>query len=406
MNLKKVTATIMSIVLLMTLLAACANEPEQPQIMGQAEEQHEETQERGQAQEPEEFGLAEEETGQENVLTQEPSHSDISDIDFETAFAAFPPDTVMFTVGDLDVTWEILYFRIHVAVASLFTNLGRLPYLSTPTPGGVTYAEMIMEFAVQASRQLKVGEFVARELGVQLEEDDLELLELTLQENINAAGGEDALLEHLWGAYGIDSIELFREILMLEYIPMVIFVSQFGEMGSALPDEEVAAHFEDGGFIMAKHILRQRSADAPEEALREIEEIYMMLREYRGDDFESFFDELMHEHTGDPGVTMFPDGYLFQAGDMVQPFYEAAAALEIGDMSGIVETTHGYHIILRLPLNYDTTFVSDSLTLRARAAFDKYEAMMTQAMNELTPIFTAEFESLNLADLFEPCILF
>jgi parvulin-like peptidyl-prolyl isomerase len=58
----------------------------------------------------------------------------------------------------------------------------------------------------------------------------------------------------------------------------------------------------------------------------------------------------MTANTEDPGVASYPDGYLFQSGEMVAEFEDATAALEIGQVSGIVETTYGYHIIYRIPI--------------------------------------------------------
>jgi len=408
MNTKKAVATILSVIMIITLLAACANEPEQPQeIPAQIEEP-----EQGQGQTQE--AVTEPTVGVPDENAQTPPQANTSfpsniegiPIDFVSVFNKFPPDTVMFTTGDIDANWELFYIRIHMSVRSLFESMGMVPDFSEPTPEGRSYADMLMDFAVRATHQLKVAEFVAGELGVQLDEEELELMELYLQENILMSGGEDAMMEYLWENYGIRSIELFRELLTLEYFPMAIFRSQFGEMGEHLQDEELDLYFEDEDFIMAKHILRQRSDDDPDAAWAEIEEIYRLLRGYQGDDFEAFFDELMHEHTQDPGVWSFPSGYIFQTGDMVQPFYEASVALEIGAMSEIVETNHGYHIILRLPVDYDAPFMDGSVTLRTMAAFNKYEELMSNWVVELPPVFTAEFESINWAQLFEPCRIF
>ena len=63
------------------------------------------------------------------------------------------------------------------------------------------------------------------------------------------------------------------------------------------------------------------------------------------------FDALITEYNEDPGMTSNPDGYYFGKGQMVEPFENAAYALADGEISGLVETDFGYHIIKRLPID-------------------------------------------------------
>ena len=65
-----------------------------------------------------------------------------------------------------------------------------------------------------------------------------------------------------------------------------------------------------------------------------------------GEDFE----ELLAEFNTDPGMEANPEGYLVGEGaSFVEEFLEAALALEKeGDLSGVVESTYGYHILMRL----------------------------------------------------------
>ena len=63
------------------------------------------------------------------------------------------------------------------------------------------------------------------------------------------------------------------------------------------------------------------------------------------------FDALIEEYNTDPGMETYTTGYYFGEGQMVEPFEEAAYSLENGQISELVESDFGYHIIKRLPLD-------------------------------------------------------
>lgn len=63
------------------------------------------------------------------------------------------------------------------------------------------------------------------------------------------------------------------------------------------------------------------------------------------------FDQLMNEYSEDTGLATNPDGYTTQPGAMVSEFEDTALALEVGEISDVVESVYGYHIILRLAVN-------------------------------------------------------
>ena len=88
-----------------------------------------------------------------------------------------------------------------------------------------------------------------------------------------------------------------------------------------------------------------------EEVAKKREEAEGLLK--RAKDGEDF-DKLVEEYSEDPGSKSQPDGYylgkgfiLGSQGSMVSEFEEASLALKVGEVSDIVETTYGFHIIKR-----------------------------------------------------------
>ena len=96
----------------------------------------------------------------------------------------------------------------------------------------------------------------------------------------------------------------------------------------------------------ASHILITASKDAPaadrEKAKARAEELLAQVRKA-----PASFAELAKKNSQDPGsAAQGGDLHFFARGAMVKPFEDAAYALKKGDISDVVETDFGYHIIL------------------------------------------------------------
>jgi parvulin-like peptidyl-prolyl isomerase len=112
-------------------------------------------------------------------------------------------------------------------------------------------------------------------------------------------------------------------------------------------DEELRARYDEelpGGTIRARHILLQipqGAAPAQEDSVRALAEA-LRTRILAGEDFAG----LAMEYSQDAGSgATGGDLGTFSRGTMVPPFEEAAFALEVGELSEVVETNYGLHLI-------------------------------------------------------------
>ncbi len=133
--------------------------------------------------------------------------------------------------------------------------------------------------------------------------------------------------------------------------------------------EEEIKKFYESEFVAAKHILLITEDKDKETVKKQAEDL--LARINKGEDF----DKLMKEYSEDPGLLDYPDGYTFSRGEMVEEFEAAAFALKEGQVSELVETDYGYHIIKRLPLEP----LEDIDEFRGTFAFAYMQSIMDQA---------------------------
>lgn len=146
-------------------------------------------------------------------------------------------------------------------------------------------------------------------------------------------------------------------------------------------EDEAVKYAKDNDYIMAKHVLINAKDLSDEEKAKKRASAEEVLKKAKnGDDF----DALIKQYGEDPGMQSNPNGYVFKKGDMVAEFETAAYALKEGDISDIVETTYGFHIIKRLPLDEKTVTESVKKNL-VLDNFDKYvQAQIKEAKVEYT----------------------
>ncbi len=188
-------------------------------------------------------------------------------------------------------------------------------------------------------------------------------------------------------AYGISEYAYYQNYLFTNYYAMMY--SDFLQNTAPTPHELYQLYA--GDYALVKHIFvtyDTSSAEEKEQAYNKMLFIKQLIA--NGSDF----DALVSEYGEDPGMAAFPNGYLFTAGELVPEFEKAAFALKEGEISDIVETSLGYHILYRLPLTEDV-FCSDDDLMASLAYFTvsgDFDSLLSQiyASTTITEVSSAQ----------------
>lgn len=157
-----------------------------------------------------------------------------------------------------------------------------------------------------------------------------------------------------------------------------------------ITDEESKAYYDQNPQmfkqpeqIKASHILIKVDAKADEaqkaEARKKIEEVQQKLKD--GGDFAA----LAKEYSEGPSSAKGGDLGYFRRGQMVKPFEDAALALKPNEVSDIVETRFGYHLIIVYDTKPEQTLayadVKDKISQRMKQ--EKIEKEAVQYVDKL-----------------------
>lgn len=304
--------------------------------------------------------------------TPTPSASpDPSDMAYQVT--GLPRDTVLLTVDGRDVPLEEYLFWM---LSAINTQQQENYYLLTEESWdgqieGTPSKEYLKNDALEACKLYAVIENKATEAGLSISEEDTAAMD-SEETNVSTILESQGSSFQEWLDSQCISNESFRHLNEIYYLNNKLMESMSAEGGELAPtDETMDAFLEDAGFYNVKHILLSTQTTAEDGTVTEMSEeekaavlaeaqgYVEELRALDGEAREARFDEIMNERSDDGrdenGNLYYPEGYLTYPGQMVAEFEEAALNLAVGEVSDPVETTYGYHIILRLDADTDET---------------------------------------------------
>jgi len=213
---------------------------------------------------------------------------------------------------------------------------------------GITTNEADIDNSIdQIKRRLEAGqsfESLMKEMGISME---------TMRTQVGQASAIQKLLE----------VEVYPQAMVSEKESRIFF-------------ENNPQYFKKPEEVKASHILIQVAPDASDEeklaARKKIEDIQIKME--AGDDFA----DLARQYSEGPSSTNGGDLGYFDRKKMVKPFSDAAFELKPGQVSDIVETRFGFHLIKVYDKKDKSTYVFEDIKDRLG------EILQQQKMQEET----------------------
>lgn len=227
----------------------------------------------------------------------------------------------------------------------------------------------------------------AKKSGVKVSESEVDSL-MGIQ--FQRSGGEQQFKDWLT-KNEIDIANVRKD--MKERALIEKFFNQLSVEESELSEEELQKAYQEDKTATVRHILlltNGKSEDEKKEIYNKMEDILAQAK--RGADFE----ELAKKYSEDPGSQK--NGGLYEdfgRGYMVKPFEDAAFSVPVGEISDIIETQYGYHILKVIERKKETRpFEEFKKSYLNQKKAQKMQQVRVSKINELKE--DAEFKVMNL----------
>ena len=311
------------------------------------------------------------------------------DQDATTFSAGISPDEELLTVNGTPVNADMALYWLGMSCSNFMSQYGYfgLSLADVIDEEGATFGDQMRDSAVTIGAYNILIQKKAAELGCLPTDEQI----AEAKERMMAEGEEN--YEMMKTAFGLTDETMEYLYLSNSYYENVLDV-----VVPTATDEMLNNYAYQAKHILLKTIDDSQQPLSDEEIAKKKKQAEDFLAQLQAaEDLEAKFDELMNEYSEDgrneDGALAAPDGYTAVLGDMVPEFEAGALALKPGEISGLVETSYGYHIILRGEVEDIQSYADEC---REYHLDDELEAML----DETEIVRSAALDELDVADFF------
>jgi hypothetical protein len=311
------------------------------------------------------------------------------DQDATTFSAGISPDEELLTVNGTPVNADLALYWLGMSCSNFMSQYGYfgLSLADVIDEEGATFGDQMRDSAVTIGAYNILIQKKAAELGCLPTDEQI----AEAKERMMAEGEEN--YEMMKTAFGLTDETMEYLYLSNSYYENVLDV-----VVPTATDEMLNNYAYQAKHILLKTIDDSQQPLSDEEIAKKKKQAEDFLAQLQAaDDLEAKFDELMNEYSEDgrneDGALAAPDGYTAVLGDMVPEFEAGALALKPGEISGLVETSYGYHIILRGEVEDIQSYADEC---REYHLDDELEAML----DETEIVRSAALDELDVTDFF------
>lgn len=373
---KKTISGLLALLLLLTLCVGCGGKDDQTDTK---DEQNEQETSKG-----------------ENALTDNIftalTDLDMSETVLEVDGNTVPADLYLYWLMNKSYALEYqlnMYKMSYGMYAETLDENGRIKW--DQTLEGTPLTDIVRQDAEANAMSYALLENVAKAHNVALTAEDQAAVDEALAQQIEQSGGEEAFNQSLNEA-GLSRDSHVRMISSQYLFPHLLELA--GDPSSDIyeaPDDNDA--YVDHILLMTKDSATNEPLSDEEIAAKKTQAEDLLAQLQASDDLETLFTELAGTYGEDPGRESGA-GYLIDPDtNFVQEFKDAAFALKPGEISGIVESDYGYHILLRKELTEEHLS-----TLAQNHLYTYLDAQMETAMNSM--VRSEKLDSLDVGALY------